>query len=122
MAILCRLKRRQVSWRNVSGGPSRSSAARWGGFSSLITDSRIKPGVNNIGQDLKSDDCRSNQEENTHYQGRIPIRDTIQEQAPHAGPGKDAFGDHSPCQKQGQVEANDGYQGQRSVFEGMSSD
>src|SRR5512145_1915243 len=101
MAILCRLKRRQVSWRKVSGGPSRSSTARWGGFSSLITDSGIEPGINDVGQDLKNDDRSSDQKKDAHDQGRVAIGNAVQKQTSHARPGKDALRDHGSGQKQG---------------------
>src|SRR5256885_15185454 len=117
MAARCRRKRRSTSWvwvrcltvNSCSAGGSCVPADPAASMS-VITDPRVEYGVEEIGEEVETDDDDGGEQQPRHGPVDIDGRGRLDEHLPHAVPLEDRLRDHCAAQNDRDVERGDGRQ------------
>src|SRR5215216_1332656 len=82
----------------------------------------IKPDVDNINKGVGEDQQSSEDQNSPHDDGVIAPGDAADEEAPHAGNAEDGFDDECSSDEIGHQRAEDRYNRDKAVLEGMNID
>ena len=87
-----------------------------------VADARIGEGIADIRQQVADQGQKCADHQNAHDQRIIPGHDPHVEELPHAGNGEDRLEDDAAADQPGQGKAEQGYDRQQGVAQGMPVD
>src|SRR5271157_6159383 len=130
-AMRCLRKRRQINWPGVRGlSVEVDSDCRTGtnfvrsasvaiNAPSAQTDARVYEGVQDVHDNGKEDHRGADDQQDAVHDRKIAALGVFPEEAPHPRPGENGLGHDGPSQQEGDIQADDGDEGQHGIAQGM---